>query len=114
METRFVVVDEYRSRDVHGVHQTKTFHHAAPVDEFLDLRRDVDEPAPVRNFKPEIFGEAISIGNHAWRRQMLGRPQQMVHAVFDRVKRQAEKRTEQRAREAVTDPRHFDHAVHDV
>lgn len=44
MKIRFVVVDEYRSSDVHGVDQTKAFRHAAPVNEFLDLRRDIDEP----------------------------------------------------------------------
>ena len=57
MKARFVVVDEYRSRDVHGIHQTKAFHYAAPMDEFLDLRRDVDEPASIWNFKPKMFSE---------------------------------------------------------
>ena len=55
MKTRFVVVDEYRSRDVHGVDQTKAFSHAATMDEFLDLRRDIDEPASSRYFKPKMF-----------------------------------------------------------
>jgi hypothetical protein len=34
---------------------------------------------------------------------MLDRPQQMLHAVFDRVKREAEKRAKQCAREAIYD-----------
>ena len=57
MEPRFVVVDEYRGRDVHGVDQTKAFSHAATMDEFLDLGRDIDEPASIRYFKPKMFGE---------------------------------------------------------
>jgi hypothetical protein len=27
------------------------------VNEFLDLRRDVDEPAPIRHFEPKMFSE---------------------------------------------------------
>ena len=57
MKTRFVVVDEYRSRDVHGVDQTKAFSHAATMDELLDLRRDIDEPASIRYVKPKMFSE---------------------------------------------------------
>ena len=57
MEARFVVVDEYRSRDVHRVHEAKAFHYAAPVNEFFDLRRDIDEPTSIRNFKPKMFSE---------------------------------------------------------
>ena len=57
MEPRFIVIDEHRRRYVHGVDQTKTFGHAAAVNEFLDLRCDVDEPASSRYFKPKMFGE---------------------------------------------------------
>ena len=57
MKTRFVVIDEYRGRDVHGVDQTQAFGHAAPVNEFLDLGRDIDEPASIRYFKPKMLGE---------------------------------------------------------
>jgi len=57
MKAWFVIVDEYRSSDVHGVHQTKTFHYVASVDEFLDLRCDIDEPASIRHFKPKMFSE---------------------------------------------------------
>jgi hypothetical protein len=57
MKARFIVVDEYRRRDVHGVHQTKTFHHAALMNEFLDLRRDVGESPSIRYFKPKMFGK---------------------------------------------------------
>jgi hypothetical protein len=47
---------------VHGVHQTKTFHYAAAVNELLDLRRDVDEPASIRYFEPKMFCERFHIG----------------------------------------------------
>jgi hypothetical protein len=42
---------------VHGVDQTKAFSYAAPVNEFLDLRRDVDEAAPIRYLEPKMFSE---------------------------------------------------------
>ena len=32
------------------------------VNQFLDLRCDVDEPAPARDFEPEIFGERFQSG----------------------------------------------------
>jgi hypothetical protein len=57
MKPRFVVVDECRSGDVHGVHQTKTFGHAAPVNEFLNLRRNPDESASIRYFELKIIRE---------------------------------------------------------
>ncbi len=57
MEPRLIVIDEHRSGDVHGVDQTKALHYAAPMNEFLDLRRDIDEPASIRNFKPKMFSE---------------------------------------------------------
>jgi len=61
VEPRLIVVDEYRGGDVHGVDQTKTFAHAAPVNELLDLRRDVDEPAPIRYLEPKMFSERFYI-----------------------------------------------------
>ena len=57
MESRLIVVDEHRGGDVHGVNQAKAFGHAAPLNEFLDLRCDVDEPAPIRHFEPKMFSE---------------------------------------------------------
>jgi hypothetical protein len=57
MQTRFIVVDEYRSGDVHGVYQTKTFSHAAPLNGFLKFRCDVDEAAPIGHFEPNMFRE---------------------------------------------------------
>jgi hypothetical protein len=40
---------------------------------------------------------------------MLDRSQQMFHAVLDGMKREAEKRAEQGAREAVADARHVNY-----
>ena len=57
MESWFIVIDEHGGSDVHGVDQTKTLHYAAPVNEFLDLRRDVDEAAPIRYLEPKMFSE---------------------------------------------------------
>jgi hypothetical protein len=57
MKARFVVVDEYRSRDVHRVDQTKALYYAAPMNEFLDLRCDVDESPSIRNLEPKMFSE---------------------------------------------------------
>ncbi len=55
----FVVVDEHRRRDVHGVHQTQPFLDAALVQTFLDLRRDVYEFAPCLDVEPEFFAEGF-------------------------------------------------------
>jgi hypothetical protein len=43
--------------DVHGVDQTKAFLHAAPANQFVDLRRDVDESASIRNLELKMFSE---------------------------------------------------------
>ena len=57
MKARLIVVDEYRRGDVHGVDQAQAFAHAALINQFLNLRCDVDEPASIRNFKPKMFSE---------------------------------------------------------
>ncbi len=57
MKPWFIVIDEHGGSDVHGVDQTKAFGHAALVNEFLDLGRDVDEPASTRHFEPKMFSE---------------------------------------------------------
>ena len=57
MQSDFVVVDEYRSGDMHGVHQTKTFSHTAPLNQFINFWCDVDEPASIRHFEPKMFCE---------------------------------------------------------
>jgi hypothetical protein len=42
---------------VHGVHQTKALDHTASLNQFLNLRCDVDEPASIRHFEPDMFRE---------------------------------------------------------
>jgi hypothetical protein len=42
---------------VHGVNQTKTLLYAALINEFLDLRCDVDESPSIRNLEPKMFSE---------------------------------------------------------
>ena len=44
---------------MHGVHQTKILPYAAPINESLDLRGDVDEPASIRYFEPKMFSERL-------------------------------------------------------
>jgi hypothetical protein len=46
---------------VHGVDKAKALLYAAPVNEFLDLRCDVDEPASIRYFEPKMFRERFHI-----------------------------------------------------
>ena len=62
MEPRLIIVDEHGGGDVHGVDQTKALHYAAPVNEFLDLRCDVDEPASIRYLEPKMFSKRSHIG----------------------------------------------------
>ena len=57
VEPTLIVVDEDGRGDVHGVDQAKAFAHPALANELFDLRRDVDEPAPAGDFKPEILRE---------------------------------------------------------
>ena len=57
MKSGFIVINKDRGGDVHGIDETKAFGHAAPVNELLDLRRDVDEAAPGRHFEPKMFRE---------------------------------------------------------
>ena len=55
----FRVVDEHRRADVHGIDQTKPFPNSTLADELLHRAGDIDETAALRNFKPEMFGEAF-------------------------------------------------------
>ena len=57
MESWFIVVDEHGGSDVHGVDQTKAFGHAALVNQLLDIRCDVDEPASIWYFESKMFSE---------------------------------------------------------
>ena len=61
MQARFVVVDEDRGGNMHGVDETKTFPDAALGDQLLDPGRDVDEPTPGWHFEPEMLGQRFQV-----------------------------------------------------
>lgn len=43
--------------DVHRINEAKSLLHAAFAHEFLDGISDVDEPAAIRNLKPQMLSE---------------------------------------------------------
>ncbi len=45
--------------DVHRIDEAQTLLHTAPADKGFDGVGDVDVIAPVRRFKPEMFGESF-------------------------------------------------------
>jgi hypothetical protein len=55
-QTRFVIVDENRSRDMHGIHQTQALLHPRFPNKVSYLRRYVDKLAFLSGFEPEFFG----------------------------------------------------------
>ena len=57
MQSRFIIIDEHRSGDMHGVHETKAFSHTTAVNELLNFRGDIDEPASIGDFEPDMFRE---------------------------------------------------------
>ena len=58
-QTILGIIDENGGRDVHCVHQAKTFLYRTLADEVFDRWGDVDKPAPIRNFEPQMFGQAF-------------------------------------------------------
>ena len=62
VEPGFIVVDENRGGNVHGVDQAEPLLNRALTQTFLDVLRDIDQTAARRHFKPEFF----SIGFHGW------------------------------------------------
>ena len=42
---------------MHGVYEAKALSHTAALNEFFDLRRDVDESASIRHFEPKMLSE---------------------------------------------------------
>src|SRR5262245_1479137 len=59
MEAGFVVVDEHRRGDVHGVDKYKSFFYTALAKAILQLRGDVDEGYPCRRVEPDFFAIAF-------------------------------------------------------
>ena len=42
VETRFVIIDKHRGRDVHGIDQDEAFFDAALPQAFINLRGNID------------------------------------------------------------------------
>lgn len=61
MQAAFVVVDEHRGGDVHGIDEAKAFLHAALFDEMFDRFGDVEKTAAIGNFKPKLFGKRFHL-----------------------------------------------------
>ena len=61
VQSAFVVVDEDRGGDVHGVAEHQPFADARLGERLLDLRRDVHEHPPGRQVHHEFFPETFHI-----------------------------------------------------
>ena len=57
VQAGFVIVDEHRRSDVHGIHEGDPFADAALPEAVLDLGGDVDEAPAGGDVKPEFFTE---------------------------------------------------------
>src|SRR5713226_2451555 len=55
MQTRLIVIDEYRGRNVHGVNKNEPFFDSALAQTLVHLRRNVDERHPCRCIEPKFF-----------------------------------------------------------
>jgi len=59
VKARFIIVDENRGRNVHGIYQDKPLTNATFTEAFFYLRGDVDESPPCGHVKPEFFAVAF-------------------------------------------------------
>jgi hypothetical protein len=59
VQAGFIVVDENRGGDVHGVDECEAILDAALVDSSLHVAGDVDEGASGGHFEPEFFAVAF-------------------------------------------------------
>jgi hypothetical protein len=58
-QPRLVVVHVDGRRDVHRVHEAEPVRDPALANELLDLRRDVEICAPLRNLEPELLARVL-------------------------------------------------------
>jgi hypothetical protein len=56
VKSRFVVVDEYRSRDVHRIAQQQTLTNAALSDRCVTLIRNIQKAHARRDFERQVLG----------------------------------------------------------
>jgi hypothetical protein len=59
MQTGFIVVNEYRGRNMHGVNEHNALFDAAFPQAFLHLRGDVNERPAGGHLKPKFFAVAF-------------------------------------------------------
>jgi hypothetical protein len=62
MGARLVVVHVDRGRDVHRVDEAEAVRALALTDELLDLRREVEVGAPLREVEPELLASSFTSG----------------------------------------------------
>src|SRR5262245_21100602 len=55
VQSRFVIVDEHRRGNMHGVDQCQSFFDAALADAFLDLICNIHKRHPRRRIEPQLF-----------------------------------------------------------
>ncbi len=63
-QSRFVVVDKNRSRNVHRIYQHQTLLDLTLVQAIFHLLGDVDECPSARRFKPQVFAIALHSCHH--------------------------------------------------
>src|SRR5512135_526359 len=61
MQARFIVVDENRSRNMHGIDQRQPFLDTALPDAVLHLAGNIDKRHPRWRIEPELFAKAFHV-----------------------------------------------------
>ena len=60
VQAAFVVVDEHRGGDMHGIDEAKPLLDSALFHQVLNGGGDVDEASPFGDFEPKLFRKTIS------------------------------------------------------
>jgi hypothetical protein len=55
MEARFIIIDENRSRDMHGINEYQAVCNSALFQTLFDLGRNINKCTPARNVEPEFL-----------------------------------------------------------
>jgi hypothetical protein len=55
MKTGFIIIDEDRGSDMHGIDESQSFFNPTLSQAFFNLRGDVDEGSPGWHLKPQLF-----------------------------------------------------------
>jgi hypothetical protein len=59
MQAGFIVINENRGRDVHGIDEDKAFLDVALPQAFINLGRNIDESPPCRDVEPQFFSKTL-------------------------------------------------------